>query len=71
MYNNSSKHDAIISVIQYVACKADLVLVKSYDVYCVVVGCVKVLMDWGMDPNLCRKGQVTPLMDACAGDHLE
>lgn len=37
----------------------------------VIVGCVKVLMDWGMDPNVYRKGQVTPLMDACAGDHLE
>lgn len=67
----SSKHDAIISVIQFVVLAGwGIILVKSYDVYC-VVGCVKVLMDWGMDPNLYRKGQVTPLMDACAGDHLE
>lgn len=36
-----------------------------------IVGCLKVLLDWGMDPNLYRKGQVTPIMDACAGDHLE
>ena len=34
-------------------------------------GCIKVLMDWGMDPNIYRNGQVTPLMDACANDHLE
>jgi len=37
----------------------------------VIVGCVKVLVDWGMDPNLHRKGQVTPLMDACTTEHLK
>ena len=28
--------------------------------------CMKLLLDWGMDPNLFRNGNVTPLMDACA-----